>query len=232
MALTFRICSILVVCVFTAGALHGQTYSQGQYWCSITAEGNLPGPYKAALQVESRTDLSERMLVNLFANLSVQREWSDYISTELHYRVMVRDPGTDAEKAQRLMLDLTGVKPIGKTTVSLRFRLGQEDEAGADADGFFVSGGTAVFRQKLSVKRDIGRAQLSLSVEQFETINRSGFNPDQLRVVLGSEFKVSKRQRISVFLMSQHLASGTNRLNFGTGYTYRFKSLKRKKSEQ
>ncbi|MFM9055955.1 MAG: DUF2490 domain-containing protein, partial [Bacteroidota bacterium] len=207
--------------MLTSGALHGQTYNEAQHWCSLTAEGNLPGPYKAALQVESRTDLSERMLVNLFANFSVQREWNENISTELHYRVMVRDPGTDAEKAQRLMLDVTGLKPIGKTTVSLRFRLGQEDETGMDADGFFISGGSAVFRQKLAVKREVGRTQFSLSVEQFESITRSGFNPDQLRVVLASEFKLSKRQRISLFLMSQHLSSGTKRFNVGTGYTYR-----------
>jgi hypothetical protein len=231
MVLAFRLRSVLAACVLTTGTLHGQNYNEVQHWCSLTAEGNLPGPYKAALQLESRTDLSERMLVNLFANLSVQREWNEYISTELHYRVIVRDPGTDADRAQRLMLDVTGLKPIGKTNVSLRLRLGQEDETGADADGFFNSGGSAVFRQKLSVKREIGRAQLSISVEQFETITRSGFNPDQLRIVLGSEFKLSKRQRISLFLMSQHLASGTNRLNLGTGYTYRFKSLKRKKSE-
>jgi hypothetical protein len=216
---------VVVFGFLQAGMLSAQSYNESQYWCSFTAEGKLPGPYKAALQLESRTDLSERMWVNVFANLSLQRDWSEAFATEVHYRVMMRNPSTDGEVAQRIMLDVTGRSPVHNYDVALRLRFGQEDEFGSE--GLFTSGGSMVVRQKLTVKREFGSTQIFISAEQFESISRDGFYPDQLRLVLGSEFKLAKRHRVSVFLMSQHLASGTTRLNIGTGYIYRLKSLKR-----
>lgn len=206
-----------------------QVSYENQGWFSLTAEKSLNSSTKSAIQFESRVDFNSGIVVNNFANISVEKDISERFSTEFHYRYLVRNEGEQMlSDAHRLMLDLSYKIPLKKTDVVLRLRTGREDES--SAEGGFFNFDEVVLRQKLSVKHGFGKTNITVSAEQFETITASEFDFDQLRLVLTSEFKLSKRHSVSCFLMYQNLIS-VKRLNIGSGYIYKFKGRKTVKKD-
>lgn len=194
----------------------GQITWENQVWNSLTFEKKIINKTRAELTLESRWNTDPLMAVRYFPNLAIQRKWSDFISTTIHYRYLTSNRGLGyRESSHRLMLDAVLGESIKKTDIAFRFRLGKEDEIGVN-DGLF-SFTQFVFRQKLSVKRELFKQKFTISVEQFETIIGEDVMYDQRRYVLASEHKINKRNSISLFVMYQDLIS-TRRMNFGIGY--------------
>lgn len=194
----------------------GQITWENQVWTSLSFEKKIIDKTRAELTLESRWNTDPLMAVRYFPNLAIQRKWSDFISTTIHYRYITSNRGLGyRESSHRLMLDAVLGKSIKKTDVALRFRVGKEDEFGVN-DGLF-SFTQFVFRQKLSVKRELLQQKFTVSIEQFETIIGEDVVYDQRRYVLSSDHKINKRNSISLFIMYQDLIA-TRRMNFGVGY--------------
>lgn len=194
----------------------GQITWENQVWTSLSFEKKIINKTRAELTLESRWNTDPLMAVRYFPNLAIQRKWSDFISTTIHYRYITSNKGLGYREAKhRLMFDAVLGKSIKKTDIALRFRAGKEDEIGQD-DGLF-SFTQFVFRQKLSVKRELFKQKFTLSFEQFETIIGEDVMYYQRRYVLASDHKINKRNSISLFVMYQDLIS-TRRMNFGIGY--------------
>lgn len=192
---------------------------ENQVWTSLSFEKKIIDKTRAELTLESRWNTDPLMAVRYFPNLAIQRKWSDLISTTIHYRYITSNKGLGyRESSHRLMLDAVLGKSIKKTDVALRFRVGKEDEIGIN-DGLF-SFTQFVFRQKLSVKRELFKQKFTVSVEQFETIIGEDVLYDQRRYVLSSDHKINKRNSVSLFIMYQDLIS-TRRMNFGIGYVFK-----------
>jgi hypothetical protein len=197
----------------------GQITWENQVWTSLTFEKKIIDKTRAELTLESRWNTDPLMAVRYFPNLAVQRKWSNLLTTTIHYRYITSNRGLGSrESSHRLMFDAALGKSIKKTDVALRFRVGKEDEFGVN-DGLF-SFTQFVFRQKLSVKRELFKQKFTLSVEQFETIIGDDVLYDQRRYVLSSDHKINKRNSISFFMMYQDLIS-TRRMNFGVGYVFK-----------
>jgi Protein of unknown function (DUF2490) len=198
----------------------GQITWENQVWTSLSFEKKIIDKTKAELTLESRWNTDPLMAVRYFPNLAIQRKWSNLISTTIHYRYITSNKGLGyRESSHRLMLDAVLGKSVKKTDIALRFRVGKEDEIGVN-DGLF-SFTQFVFRQKLSVKRELFKQKFTLSFEQFETIIGEVVNYDQRRYVLASDHKINKRSSLSFFIMYQDLIS-TRRMNFGVGYAFKF----------
>ncbi len=193
---------------------------ENQVWTSVSFEKKIIDKTKAEVTLESRWSADPLMALKYFPNIALQRKWSDLFSTTVHYRYITSNKGLGyRESSHRLMLDAVLGQSIKKTDIALRFRAGKEDEVGIN-DGVF-SFTQFVFRQKLSLKHKFLRQEFSFSVEQFETIIGEDVIYDQRRYVIDVEHKINKRNYISFFVMYQNLIS-TRRLNFGTGYVYKF----------
>jgi len=193
---------------------------ENQVWTSVQLEKKIISKTKAELTLESRWSIDPLMAVRYFPNLGIQTKWTDHITTVVHYRYITSNKGLGyQESSHRLMLDAVAGGSIKKTDIAFRLRAGREDEIGVN-DGMF-SLTQFVFRQKLSVKHKFFKQEFSFAFEQFETIRGEDVEFDQRRYTLGSELKINKRNYITLFVMYQDLIS-TRRLNFGTGYVYKF----------
>ncbi|MFN0187873.1 MAG: DUF2490 domain-containing protein [Bacteroidia bacterium] len=214
-----RSVSFLFLIFFPVMGLSQVTW-ENQVWTAVSLEKKIINKTKAELTMESRWSLDPLMAVRYFPNVALQRRWTDAFFTTLHYRYITSNKGLGyRESSHRLMLDVVLGHTFKKTDVALRFRAGKEDEVGVNDDIFSFA--QFVFRQKLSVKRKIVKQEFSFSIEQFETIIGEDILYDQRRYTLGSEHKINKRNYISFFVMYQDLIS-TRRMNFGTGYVFKF----------
>ena len=211
--------SFLIMIFFPLMGLSQVTW-ENQVWSSVSLEKKIINKTKAEITLESRWSLDPLMALRYFPNVALQRKWSNLFSTTLHYRYITSNKGLGyRESTHRLMLDAVLGHAFKKTDVALRFRAGKEDEVGVNDDIFSFT--QFVFRQKLIVKRKVLKQEFSFSVEQFETIIGEDVLYDQRRYTLGSEHKINKRNYISFFVMYQDLISN-RRLNFGTGYVFKF----------
>lgn len=222
-------CRVLVVLLYLALAgvqsSKGQVRNEYQSWWTLGFDKKLSERWTGLLKLEARLDMDAGMFVNDFANLSFRRKWTEAFSTEFHYRYSVRNRGRGfLVDSHRFMADFNYRIPIRKTDLLFRLRYGREDEL-MESEGFF-SFGENVIRQKIGLKRKIGKLDWTISAEQFETVGLNGVDFDQVRFVLNADYKISKRQELDVFLMLQDQVSKV-RYNFGVGYTYRFKSKKK-----
>ena len=195
---------------------------ENQWWTSVQVEKKIFKGTKGALSFETRWDPGNGMAVSYFPELAIQNKWSDFFSSVVHYRFITRNEGLGYRySSHRLMLDAIGSKEIRKTDIGLRLRVGREDEPGNTEQLFSVS--EIVFRQKISVKHKFFKQEFSLSFEQFETIRAGSVDFDQRRYVAGTELKIARQHYLSLFIMYQDLVS-TRRVNFGTGYIFKFKN--------
>lgn len=198
----------------------GQVTWENQVWTSLAAEKKIFNKTKAELTLESRWSVDPLMAVRYFPNIAIQRKWSDFFSTTIHYRYITSNRGLGfQESSQRLMFDAALAHTIKKTDVALRFRVGREDEIGVNDGAFSFT--QFVFRQKLTVKHKVWKQGVAFSFEQFETIIGDEVLYDQRRYTIASEIKLNKRNYISLFVMYQDLVS-TKRMNLGTGYIFKF----------
>ncbi|MBL7923194.1 MAG: DUF2490 domain-containing protein [Bacteroidia bacterium] len=210
----------LALVLVLPGYAAAQVTWENQVWTSVQAEKKLFSKTRMTLTLETRFNTNPLMAVRYFPNLAVQRKWSDFFSSTVHYRYITSNKGMGVrESSHRLMLDAVFSGKIRKTDLAFRLRAGREDESGTNEGILTMS--EFVLRQKFTVKRKILKQDFALSVEQFETIRGTEVEFDQRRYVLGTDFKLNKQNFINVFVMYQDLIS-TRRLNLGVGYEYKF----------
>lgn len=201
---------------------------ENQVWTSVQLQKKLLPKTRAELTLESRWNMDPLMAVRYFPNLAIQRKWTDFFTTVVHYRYITSNFGLGyREMSHRLMLDAVFSPPVKKFDISLRLRAGREDEPG-NADGLF-SFSEVVFRQKLIIRRKFLKQELSLSAEQFETIRGGVVGFSQRRYVLGMSSSLSRQHGLDFFVMYQDLIN-TRRLNFGVGYVYKLDDKKKGKT--
>jgi hypothetical protein len=219
--LLLRRLQVAAFLLLLSGSCFAQVRWENQVWTSVQLQKKIIAKTRAELTLESRWNTDPLMAVRYFPNLGIQRKWSDYFTSVIHYRYITSNRGLGVrESSHRLMLDAIGSMKIKKYDFAFRLRAGREDEPG-NTEGI-VSLSEMVLRQKLSVKKKFFKQEFSFSVEQFETIRAGVAEFDQRRFVLGMESKLNKQHFLDFFVMYQDLID-TRRMNFGVGYIYKFK---------
>jgi hypothetical protein len=203
--------------------LFSQVTRENQVWTSISVEAKAFKRTHATLTLESRWNTNPLMAVRYFPNLALSTRWTQWFSTTVHYRFITSNFGLGKrEQSHRLMLDATLKADLPKKFFAgIRFRTGREDEPG-NTEGLFAMN-ELVLRQKIFVRRDFKRHELTLSFEQFERLQAGEVEYYQQRLVLSDEIKLSKKHNVNAFLMYQNLIN-IRRINFGLGYTFRFRN--------
>lgn len=203
--------------------LAAQVTHENQVWTSLSVEAKAFKSTQATLTLESRWNTDPLMAVRYFPNLALSTRWTKWFSTTLHYRFITANFGLGKrEQSHRIMLDATFKADLPKKFFAgIRFRTGREDEPG-NTEGLFTMN-ELVLRQKVFVRRDFNRHEFTLSFEQFERLQAGEVEYYQQRLVISDEIKLSKKHYVNAFLMYQNLID-IRRINFGLGYTYRFRN--------